>query len=289
MNSPFIARGLLNARVESGLTEEQMMRSAPSIFATTAHESRSARFSPIPTIEVVRGLQKEGFVPVSVRQGGSRIPGKELFTKHLVRFRSLHEEGQGNRERAPELVLVNGNDGSAAYRVMSGLFRALCSNGLISADLIDDFRIGHTGDVVSKVIEGTYSVLRETHKAIETADHWAGIQLNRDEREVFAAAVHELRLGDMTEATRDAIRPSQLIAPRRAEDRSWDLWHTYNCAQEQSMTGGATGVAHVRDPETGRVRDRRVSLRPVNSVDGDTALNRALWTLSTRMAELKGA
>ena len=46
------------------LTEDEMRRIAPSIFATSAHESRSERFQPIPTIEVLRGLGKEGFVPV---------------------------------------------------------------------------------------------------------------------------------------------------------------------------------------------------------------------------------
>jgi hypothetical protein len=45
------------ARFDTGraLTETEMRRIAPSIFAVTAHESRSERFKPIPTIEVLRG------------------------------------------------------------------------------------------------------------------------------------------------------------------------------------------------------------------------------------------
>jgi hypothetical protein len=50
------------------LTEDQMRKIAPSIFATQAHESRSERFQPIPTIEVLRGLMNEGFMPVGVKQ-----------------------------------------------------------------------------------------------------------------------------------------------------------------------------------------------------------------------------
>src|SRR5215475_11866198 len=33
------------------LTEDELRKYAPSVFATTAHDSRSERFQPIPTIE----------------------------------------------------------------------------------------------------------------------------------------------------------------------------------------------------------------------------------------------
>lgn len=50
------------ARFDSAraLTEDEMRKAALSIFATAAHASRSERFQPIPTIEVLRGLIAEG-------------------------------------------------------------------------------------------------------------------------------------------------------------------------------------------------------------------------------------
>jgi hypothetical protein len=53
------------ARFDTGraMTEDEMRKVAPSIFAQAAHESRSERFKPIPTIEILRALTKEGFVP----------------------------------------------------------------------------------------------------------------------------------------------------------------------------------------------------------------------------------
>lgn len=47
------ARGALGP-----LNEDQLRQFVPSIFATEAHESRSARYGYVPTIEVVRGLAK---------------------------------------------------------------------------------------------------------------------------------------------------------------------------------------------------------------------------------------
>ena len=67
--------------------EEQMRIAAPSIFAAASTPSRSERYTYIPTIEVLRGLKKEGFEPFMVAQSKSRIDGKTEFTKHMIRMR----------------------------------------------------------------------------------------------------------------------------------------------------------------------------------------------------------
>ena len=84
------------ARFDTGraLTETEMRHIAPSIFAVTAHESRSERFKPIPTIEVLRGLMQEGFMPVGAKQSRSRTEDKADFTKHLIRLRRI-DDGKG--------------------------------------------------------------------------------------------------------------------------------------------------------------------------------------------------
>ena len=74
-------------RSTSPLGEEQMRLAAPSIFAAGKHVSRSERYAYIPTIEVLRGLQNEGFQPFMVAQGKSRTEGKAEFTKHMIRMR----------------------------------------------------------------------------------------------------------------------------------------------------------------------------------------------------------
>ena len=67
------------ARFDDGaraLMEDEMRRAAPSIFAARPHISRSERFRAIPTIEVLRGLEKEGFFAVGARQSASRDASK---------------------------------------------------------------------------------------------------------------------------------------------------------------------------------------------------------------------
>ena len=103
-----------------------MRRAAPSIFATAKHVSRSDRYTYIPTIEVLRGLKKEGFEPFMVAQSKSRIEGKTEFTKHMIRMR--HAGHVQTKPEANEIILINSHDGASSYQMLAGVFR-LCPAG----------------------------------------------------------------------------------------------------------------------------------------------------------------
>ncbi len=119
-------RNRFELRSETPLTEDQMHQAAPSIFAAGKHASRSERYTYIPTIEVLRGLRKEGFEPFMVAQSRSRIEGKTEFTKHLIRLRHLRDgSGQTTKPEANEIILINSHDGASSYQLMAGQFRLL--------------------------------------------------------------------------------------------------------------------------------------------------------------------
>lgn len=68
---------------------------------------------PIPTIEILRGLTKEGFVPVGVKQSASCIEGKANYTKHLIRLRRVDNGKTYNvGDNVCEILLKNANDGT---------------------------------------------------------------------------------------------------------------------------------------------------------------------------------
>ena len=271
------------------LEREELARIVPSAFAAQAHESRSARYAYIPTSEIIDALAKEGFRPYHAKQGGSRIPGKADYTKHLIRFR---HDSQGMptslNATVPEVALLNSHDGTSSYRIMAGLFRLVCLNGMMVADdQIGEVRVGHSGNITDKVIEGTYQVLNDTVRVMERPREWAQIALEHREQVALAEAVHGLRFDDESGLS-EAIKPEQFLRPRRSADTGNDLWSTFNVLQENAIKGGLRGLA----PNTAanaRRRTRTVTTRPVNNIDGDVKLNRALWTLAERMAEIKGA
>jgi Domain of unknown function (DUF932) len=117
------ARNTRVVRADAPLTEDQMRAAAPSVFAEGKHASRSERYTYIPTIDVLRGLRKEGFEPFMVAQGASRIEGKAEFTKHMIRMR--HAGQVQTRPEANEIILINSHDGASSYQMLAGMFR-LC-------------------------------------------------------------------------------------------------------------------------------------------------------------------
>ena len=80
------ARNTTSLRRDLPLDEDEMRGVAPSIFAIGKHASRSERYVYIPTIDVLRGLRKEGFEPFMVAQAKSRIEGKTGYTKWYGRL-----------------------------------------------------------------------------------------------------------------------------------------------------------------------------------------------------------
>jgi Domain of unknown function (DUF932) len=105
-----------NTRVMRGdqpLSEDQMRAAALSIFAEGKHASRSERYTNIPTIDVLRGLRKEGFEPFMLAQGASCIEGSSAYTNHLIRTR--HAGQVQTRPEANEIILINSLDGASLY------------------------------------------------------------------------------------------------------------------------------------------------------------------------------
>lgn len=264
------------ARFDTGraLTEDEMRGFAPSIFATTAHSSRSDRFAPIPTIEVVRGLAKEGFAVVGARQSVTRIDDRRNFTKHLLRIRRMGDEKRYQvGDTVFEMLLKNANDGTGAYDLMGGLFRIACLNSMVSqTDTIDSVKVRHTGDVQGKVIEGTYRVLQQAETYLAAPQDWPKIALARVEREAFAKAAHAYRFPDDEDGKPTTpTAPIQLLTVRRPEDQAPNLWSVFNVVQENVIKGGVS--ATYRDEDN---RTRRMTTRPIKAIDTDVKLNKAL-------------
>lgn len=278
----------IKARIGDVLTDDQLRHYAPSIFATEAHESRSARFAPVATIDVLNGLRREGFEPVYAGQARTRDESRRDFTKHMLRLRHRSTELSAVGQEAFEIVLINANDGTSAYHMLPGVFRLVCLNGMMVGDTYDEVKVRHSGDAVGEVIEGAFRVLGEAPRVNDQVQTFKGITLNRDERQVFAEAAHVLRFPDHYapegEQRATAITPDQLLRPRRRDDNAPDLWATLNVTQENVIRGGLS--AWGRDANN---RRRKQSMREVAGIDQNRALNRALWTLAERMAELKRA
>ena len=274
------------ARFDTGrpLSETELRKLAPSIFAVTAHESRSERFQPVCTYDVIRALETEGFGVVGAVQALTRVPGKADFTKHCLRIRSFKDDRQyAVGDTVFEMKLVNGNDGTSPYNLMGALFRIACLNSMVSktAD-IDEVKIRHTGrDIIGRVIEGTYQVLDQAETVLAAPQDWSQIILSRDAKDALARAAHTVRFSDAEGNVATPIEPHQLLTPRRFADRGSDLWTAFNVVQENVIRGGVTAIGRTSEGNA-----RRTTTRAIKGIDQDIRLNRALFTLGQEMAAI---
>ena len=276
----------IQAPLGSFLTDDQIRQYAPSAFAEQAHDSRSDRFAAIPTSHVITGMRREGFEVVMAGQARTRDVSRREFTKHLLRMRRVDAKADAKvGDVFPEVVLVNANDGTSRYVLSAGLYRLICLNGMtVSERQAASVRVSHMGDVVGKVIEGSFTVLDDSTRAIEHAREWSAIDLTPRESTAFAEAARVLRFGDAEGNVSSPITAEQLLEPHRRGDVGASLWQTFNRVQENVIKGGLRGI-----DRSIAGRTRHVTTRAVNGIDQDQRLNRSLWTLAENLADRKAA
>lgn len=271
-------------RAQQPLTEEQLRRLAPSVFAAAAHESRSQRYAYIATAEILRGLSLQGFRVYSAQQSRTRTEGRQSHTKHLLRLRHDSMQALAVGDSAPEIVLINSHDGSSSYQMSGGMYRLACNNGLMVPDgVCQSIKVQHTGQILDRVTEGAFEVLDGLTRVIDSRDTMRALTLNTGEQQAFAHAAALLRF-DPAEGEALPVTPDQVNRARRMDDRAPDLWATFNRAQENLIRGGLRGQTV---DANGRRQVRAV--RAVTGIDQDVKLNRALWTLAEEMRKLKTA
>lgn len=260
-------------RSNTPLTDHQIREVAPSIFAADKHDSRSDRYTYIPTIEILTKLRAEGFQPFMVCQTRVRDSGKREHAKHMLRLRHATQVTQSD---SPEIILLNSHDGSSSYQMLGGYFRFVCENGLVLGDTTHDVRVPHKGNVVDDVVAGAYDVLDGFDLIREVKEGMAEVQLDEHEQRAFARAALAYRY-DTTIAPAP-ITEEQVLRPRRTADAGNDLWTTFNRVQESLVRGGQLGRT-----ATGR----RTRTRAVTGIDQDVKLNRALWVLADALRTRK--
>jgi hypothetical protein len=269
----------LQARPGEFLTEDEMRARLPAIFADNAHVSRSDRYTYVNTLDIVRGLDREGFKPTFATQARTRKEDMRGHTKHLLRFR--RDASSLAKADVPEIVMLNSHGGQSSVQLFGGWFRFICMNGMVVGDTIGEVRVHHKGDIVSDVIEGSYKLVNDLGEVADSVARMKALTLSAPEQRVLADGAATVRF-NLADGEQSPVRAEQLLRARRYTDDGADLWSTFNRVQENVMRGGLHGVT--RDANN---RRRNMTTREVNGIDQNISLNRALWTLAQRMADLK--
>jgi len=252
---------------QRALSSEVLRERVPAAFAPAAHERTSAAYTFISTERVLTALASAGFLPVEARQAvRARSP---LHARHLIRLRR-RVETIALRDAIPEILFLNSHDGTSAYQLRVGLYRVICTNGLVvSAGVFPTWRVRHRGDVVADVVEAALEISARFELLAAVVDRMERTQLDRLQQLDFAAEAVALRF---PKDSPGAVEPSRFLVVRRSEDVGNDLWRTFNVLQENLMQGGIPRRS---------VSNRLSRTRRITAIREDVRLNSALWELAT--------
>jgi hypothetical protein len=258
------------------LDKDAIRRIAPSVFAETPHGDVSSKYGFISTSDLLDRMLNEGFRVTKADQMTVRDEGKTPFTKHMLRFRHVDAKPVF-RDTFPEIVMFNSHDRSSGFSLEAGMYRLVCSNGLIAWTAnIGRVACRHSKGNVDDAIEGVYSVIDNMPEISAQVEGMASTVLTRPEQEAFANSALLLRWDEGAAP----VKANQILEARRGVDRVTDVYTTLNVVQENLIRGGING----RDRN-----NRRRQTRAVTSINADTKLNKALYNLAAEMVKIKQA
>lgn len=267
-------RPLRNPNLEP-LSTESIRRYAPAIYAKGACENVSTRYGFFPTYRILEGMHEHGFEPVEVRNYMRRDPSKMQFTKHMVRFRQPGAAVKKVGDVVPQIVLVNSHDRSSGFELYGGLFRLVCSNGMLVSDSeqVTPVRLRHTVNLVDDVVRVSQEITKQHKQVFMYVAAMSRIKLKAPAQVDFARQALALR------ATQPGvIQPEALLVPRRTEDAGDDLWSVFNRVQENLTKGGVEGRT---------ASNRRTVTAQIVSISADMRLNSGLWSIAMKAGALQ--
>jgi hypothetical protein len=265
---------------------EELKAKAPAVFRTAeegAKAGASKHYQFIPTVDVIDDLSKFGWNIHDVGQQKSKTSPDT--TRHLVRFRHEDFGSVGVGGNIPEILFTNSHDRTRSMNFHVGLFRLICSNGLVVADAtfgkLNLRHMGYSFDNVRGMISDITEKLPVVFNTIRTFEK---TELTEQARREFAMKAFAIRypeyikennLVDMALIS-SSVDVNALLTPYRSEDAPNNLWTVFNRVQEKLVNGQ---FKHLGDDNKLR------QARPIKNITLNLDINEGLWQLANSYAQ----
>lgn len=226
------------------LSENDIMVKCPNAFKTEpTNPGVSERYVQATTIDVIRDMAKLGWYPVEAKQCRNKKGSKGIRSFHMIAFQNPDVKVmEGDEVEAyPRIILTNSHDGFNSFKFMVGLFRCVCSNGLIIADAqYANMTIRHINYTFEELRLMIVSAIEKLPSQIECLNNMKETVLTDEQKSEIAVKAIRLKKG-IEEGkeyiiTKDEIM--DILTPVRDEDKGNSLWATFNIIQEKLMKGG---------------------------------------------------
>lgn len=276
-----------------------------AIFADTRNlNTTTDKYDHISTLEVLTICQDHGWIPVAANQSKTRKATRQGFQKHAIKLMHPTISNALPNLATPSLLLRHSHDGASSLQLLLSLHVFLCSNGLVrhSGDM-GEIRVLHRNYNPTLLEEALKTFISSVHTTVTEVDTFQSITLDTQEQKLLAQSAIEMRFEptvlDEEEHAKDnskgiwyPVTPELALTKRRTKDETQTLWGTFSVLQENLVDKG--GLRTLPNPTNLRnqnlkpwERPRRTRIRAIKSLDANVSLNRHLWALTKRMADLK--
>jgi hypothetical protein len=255
------------------LSLAEARQKAPAIFAEKpADYINLKRYKFTPTTEIISHLDSMGWKLTDAKQSKTNVELRRDYGVHITQFQNPElfiKDGDGGIEARPTLVLVNSHDGSRPINFEMGLFRLVCSNGLVVKDKdFGGFKERHTKYTYTEVQNLIDQKMNELPTTIANINRWNGIEMSAKDRRAFAIEALALRIN--SDRQPEDYEIMDILEPKRKADAPNTLWHVFNRCQENIIKGGY------------QMNNR--TARPITNPIQDLVLNQGLWQIADRFA-----
>jgi hypothetical protein len=213
---------------------ENIRSLAPSVFTTEKASHLTDKYIQTPTIKVVEDLMNLGWEVTKVQEVKSRK--YKGFQKHLLVFQnpSIVIKGANGDDSFPQILLTNSHDGKAAFNFRIGIFRLVCSNGLVISDA--DFgvmSIRHMNYTFESLQSKVAEMITKLPGLVNKINLFKSTTLTEPQMIDFATKAAALR-------TKKTVNIMDVLTATRTQDQGNDLWLVFNRVQEKILGGSYT-------------------------------------------------
>ena len=260
------------------LTNEELLKAAPSIFSETPIEGVSSRYAFVPTYSVLDTFREAGYYPIMASESKVRNnENNQGYQKHIIQFRSLDNLLRPNsNEEYADIVLTNSHNRSSSFILDLAFFRIICSNMLVvPSHSFSHHSIVHSGFNISKVNTAINEVTAYMPRIKNEIEKFKSIRLSLLEQYSLANAAIDIRFDKQLHN----VNAKEFLKITRDEDEMPTLWNVFNRVQEAMIRGGAKGI----NKETGK----SFTSKAITAIDANIKLNKELFATVQNMASLK--
>lgn len=245
------------------LNNPSLIEAVPSIFADRPHPKVSEGYHFVRTADIISRLEDVGWGIQFANQQRVKDAAERQYAKHSVTM--MRQSDVGGRETRPTLRIVNSHNWASLLQIHIGMFRLVCSNGLMASFALASWTVRHDRikEDLQEILDRFQSVATIQFQEME---QWKGIQLNSDQTREFAIGAARLRFTD-AEGNDLESYAAAMNAARRQLDVGPDLWRTYNRLQENGMQGGFKLAKRIA--------------RPIRNIQADLDYNIGLHRLAS--------